>query len=208
MTQRNQTSALSQRLCLLISQPLCFPHIPKLTQLLSTADCVTYLTMCPTTLYHWVDFPIWVLFHPASGKGEWHLGIVGVGWAWGWWHCSTFSCWSKNMWCFVGPQGSEWLKARVLKSDGLDSTPALSLPSSMTLTDCLTSAIVSTGINATSQPSFEDELYNACELLNAWHSELANNSCYHIGKEKMVEKPRQWLWEAAKCRMQYLGTAQ
>lgn len=77
------------------------------------------------------------------------------------------------MWYFVGPQGSEWLKARVLKSDGL------SLPSSMTLTDCLTSAIVSTGINVTSQLSFEDELYNACELLNAWHSKLVNNSYCH-----------------------------
>lgn len=50
------------------------------------------------------------------------------------------------------------LRARVLKLDGLDSTPALSLPSCMTLTDCLTSVIVSTGINATSQPSFEDEI--------------------------------------------------
>lgn len=62
---------------------------------------------------------------PVGGEGEWHLGIVGVGWAWAWWHSSTFSRWSKNMWCFGGPQGSGWLRARVLKSDGLDQ-PQLS----------------------------------------------------------------------------------
>lgn len=44
MTQRNQTSALSQRLCLLISHSWCFSHIPKLAEFLSTADCESHLS--------------------------------------------------------------------------------------------------------------------------------------------------------------------
>lgn len=100
------------------------------------------------------DAELW----PEGDEGKLHLGIVGVGWAWGLGHCSTFSCWSKDMWYFGGPLGSGWLREKLLKSDGLKLTPALPFPAFMTLTDCLMSAMIYTCITATSQSCFEDEI--------------------------------------------------